>query len=288
MTDWSHWIDRTETRHDVVTPGLVARLRATINSAGTGHGGAGDIAPLGVHWCLCLPDAMTADLGEDGHPNRSLPNAFLPPIPLPRRMWASSKVDFLTPIMVGSDVERISTITAITEKDGSSGRLVFVTIRHEMRANSELAVREDQMLVYRGAMASAPQAGIAPSPATPHDLSMWPHRRSITPNEPMLLRYSALTFNAHRIHYDLPYAQQVEGYAGLVVHGPLSATLLLDFAAQLFGPDRVKQFAFRGRAPAICGEAITLVARPIGNDVKLAVIGSGGTAVMEASASLIC
>ncbi|MEK6542752.1 MAG: MaoC family dehydratase N-terminal domain-containing protein [Pseudomonadota bacterium] len=308
MSVWQDWIGRSEQRTDVVTAGLVARLCATIDSDGMG-----DVAPQGIHWCLCLPDAPTAQLGEDGHPRRAgLPvgkannerrdvaNALLPPIDLPRspasgkgqkettrRMWASSKVAFHAPIAAGAAIHRTSTITDIAEKTGGSGRLVFVTLAHETRADGALAVREEQVLVYRGA--SSASAPIEPTPTPPlkgRGLSEdWPHARSVTPGEAMLMRYSALTFNAHRIHYDKPYATGVEGYAGLVVHGPLTATLLLDFAAQIIGHNRLISFDFRGVAPLFCGSAMTLVARREGGVMTLAALGPSGAAAMEARAA---
>lgn len=289
MPDWQNWIGRSETRTDVVTTGLVSRLCATIDSADSGG-----VAPQGIHWCLCLPDAPTAQLGEDGHPNRGAPGSFLPPIDLPRRMWASSKIAFHAPIMVGAAIERTSTIADIAEKAGSSGRLAFVTLTHETRTDGALVVREEQTLVYCGAAKA-----IAPTPAVPvkRGVEDWPHVRTVTPNEAMLMRYSALSFNAHRIHYDLPYATGVEGYAALVVHGPLTATLLLDFAArvyawerpgksaaQVIGHNRLIGFDFRGVSPLYCGQEMTLVARVEGGVMTLAALSPSGAAVMEARA----
>ena len=280
--DWQDWIGRAEIRHDVLTPALVARFRATIDSAE-----AAEVVPQGIHWCLCLPDAPTAQLGADGHPHRTGdPSDFLPPIALPRRMWASSSVEFASPLHVGAAIQRTSTIAAIRDKTGTSGHLVFVTIAHEVLADGVISVREEQTIVYRAANSAAPafvapRAGIADI-----DAGQWPVSRTLTPSEAMLLRYSALTFNAHRIHYDLPYAQAVEGYAGLVVHGPLTATLLLDHAAQLIGHNRLKSFAFRGLAPAFCGEDVTLVARRDGDTLTLAALGPTGQACMTAEAVL--
>lgn len=287
MGDWRDWIGRSATQSDVLTPALVRRHRATFDAR------PDDLAPLpGIHWCLCLPDAVTSALGEDGHPRREGGDALLPPIPLPRRMWASSEVEFLAPIVAGAAVERGSRIVEITEKRGGSGALAFVTVEHSTAADGIPAVRETQTLVFREAArkqrsSSAHPAPIShPSPAPPAGGSggAWSHRRVLTPCENLLFRFSALTFNSHRIHYDLPYARDVEGYRGLVVHGPLMATLLLGFATDHFGP--VRHFAFRALSPAFVGEPLTLVARQEGATFTLAALGPDGSERVTASASI--
>ena len=280
MTDWSQWIGRGETRGDALTQGLVDRYRATLDSAETGT-----VAPQGIHWCLCLPDAPTAILGPDGHPERKDGDgSFLPPLPnFPRRMWASSEVEFLAPMSVGAAIERQSTLENIVEKHGKSGTLIFATVAHQTRADGVPSVAEKQTIVYRREnSASAPFFAPRP-PAELPDAGTWPVQRRLVPTEPLLLRYSSLTFNAHRIHYDLPYAREVEGYAGLVVHGPLTASLLLDHAARHLGHNRLKSFSFRGVSPAFCGETMDLVVREDGNELTLSAIGPGGVA-MEAKA----
>lgn len=266
------WIGRELVQHDVLTAGLLARFRATLDSAETD-----ELAPQGIHWCLCLPDTATEALDLDGHPRRG---AFLPPVGLPRRMWASSDVTFNCPIATGARIERRSTIVGIAEKEGASGRLVFVSIDHETQADGVLAVSERQTIVYREAATASPAA---PGNGTP-DLDAWQWRRTITPSEPLLFRYSALTFNSHRIHYDLPYATGVERYRGLVVHGPLMATLLLDLAARELGANALSSFAFRGQSPAVAGELLHLVGRTGGNGIALAVLGPDGRTVMSAEA----
>lgn len=279
MGDWQDWLGRTETRQDVLTPGLIARHRATLDRP------IGDTALPGIHWCLCLPDAPTAELGEDGHPRRDKAGAFMPPIPLPRRMWASSSVHVHAPLHAGAEIERTSTILSISEKFGSSGALAFVDIAHETRADGILAVSETQTIVYREpgtATASpfvAPRCGQAEEHIDPRASV-----RRITPDAALLLRFSALTFNAHRIHYDLPYAREGEGYAGLVVHGPLTASLLLNFATERFGA--VSRFAFRGLAPAFAGEVMTLLARRDDGAVSMVALGPTGDTAMKAEAEL--
>ena len=268
---WDNWIGREQVQRDVLTSALLARFRATFNSDDNG-----DVAPQGIHWCLCTPDTATADLDTDGHPKRG---GFLPPVPLPRRMWASSKLTFHAPIRVGAAIERRSIIADINEKTGGSGPLVFVQVDHDTTSNGVLAVSERQTLVYRAASTAAPAPLGSGGPA----LSDWEWQRSLGPTAPLLFRYSALTFNSHRIHYDLPYATGEEGYRGLVVHGPLTASLLLDLAARELGANRLANFAFRGVSPAISGEALHLVGRLEKEAVTLAALGSDGREVMTAT-----
>lgn len=283
MGEFDAWIGRSERRTDRVDAGLAARWLATLDRAAASDS---DV-PQGLHWCLCVPDAPTAELGPDGHPMRDdSPDSFLPPVPLPRRMWASSKIEFLKALRVGEAVERISTVAAISDKTGGSGRLVFVDIAHETHGGRGLAVREVQTLVYRDAApAGAPQVPRALGEGV-FDPAPWSAHRAISPVEPLLLRYSALTFNAHRIHYDRPYATGVEGYRGLVVHGPLTATLLLDLAQAELGDNALARFAFRGMSPAICGEALHLVMRGTGDALELGAFAADGRQVMVAQASI--
>ena len=282
MADWLAWIGREETRSDRVDPGQVARWLATLDRDAASDG----TIPQGFHWCLCLPDAPIASLGPDGHPRRDdSPASFLPPLPQPRRMWASSKVEFFAPLRAGQAIERLSRVQAVTEKNGDSGSLVFVDVAHEMRGDGVLAVREVQTLVYRDT--PPPGTPLAPPELSEgtFDPSSWTAVLTITPSEPLLFRFSALTFNSHRIHYDLPYATQQEGYRGLVVHGPLTATLLLDLARRELGDNALKSFAFRGVSPAICGEALHLAMRAKDGGWELGAFASDGRQVMSASAS---
>lgn len=278
MGTWDDWIGRSETREDFVTPGLLARFNATLDRPQESG------VPQGLHWCLCLPDARTSDLGEDGHPLRDeSPSSFLPPVPLTRRMWASSDVRFIASLKVGDLVQRISKVTAIREKPGSTGPLVFVEVAHQTKAADQLLIEEVQNIVYREASSAAPAP--RPSDQTP-DLSAWQWHRLLQPDTALLFRYSALTFNSHRIHYDLPYAMDVERYRGLVVHGPLMATLLLDLAARELGDNRLTRFAFRGQSPAIAGEPLHLVGKQEGETLTFATLGGDGRIVMSAEASV--
>lgn len=274
MSDWSEWIGRTYEQADSLTPALLARFRATIDSDDRDAAAA-----QGIHWCLCLPETATADLGKDGHPHKG---GFLPPIPLPRRMWASSQVEFHAPIYVGDAIAKRSAIAGVSEKTGSSGSLIFVDINHETRANGILAVSERQTLVYRE---TATAAAITNQDDTPLNLSEWDWHRRIIPAETMLFRYSALTFNSHRIHYDRPYAVETEHYIGIVVHGPLTATLLLDLAAQNLGSNQITQFQFRGQSPTFAGQALNLVGKIMnGGETTLAALGDDGRIIMTAFA----
>ena len=249
------WIGRKQVVEDVLPPGLVNRFNATFG-LGSQPARPGDPAPRLIHFCLCLDAAPTGGLGADGHPARG---AFLPPVPLPRRMWAGSDIVFSGDVRVGDTILRESRIASVELKQGRGGTLCFVSVDHSISAGGAVVVTERQNLVYRDAAGPAPASALAAAPvAAPRGEGV----ESIDLSEPLLFRYSALTFNAHRIHYDLPYATGEEGYPALVVHGPLQATLLLHFAARRTGraPDR---FAFRGIAPAFCRGALELHAGPL-------------------------
>ena len=282
MSDWNAWIGREERRADRADPGLFSRWCATLDRAAPTDG----TVPQGFHWCLCTPDAPTASLGPDGHPRRDdSPDSFLPPVPLPRRMWASSKVEFLASLKVGEAVTRTSRVASVTEKSGGSGKLVFVEVAHETHGPGGLAVREVQSLVYREP--AAPGTPPAPPPLGEgrFDLAGWDQHRVIEPGAPLLFRFSALTFNSHRIHYDAPYAVGEEGYRGLVVHGPLTATLLLDLAQRTLGDNALKAFAFRGLSPAVADEPLHLAMRGQGQGIELGAFAADGRQVMSGSAS---
>lgn len=207
------------------------------------------IHPLS-HWCLFLSEAKQSQLGEDGHPARG---HFLPPVHhLPRRMWAGSRLEFFKPIEIGMELARVSTIKAVKEKQGASGPLIFVTVNHDIcEVKGQSLLSEEHDIVYRPldgpAVKHAPEA---PEPA------IW--RRSYRPDAVLLFRYSALTFNSHRIHYDRKYVQDIEGYPGLIVHGPLIATLLLDGLLAQVRDGRLARFSFRALSPLFDGETMTV------------------------------
>ncbi len=239
------WIGKSTETKDVLTPGLLRRYLATVGGDPDQH-----IAPLGIHWCLGLPDARLHDLGEDGHP---LKGGFLPPIDLPRRMWASSRVEFKRPLFEGARIRRGSEVISVQAKEGASGNLAFIDVQHETFAEEKLAITEVQTIVYRQAPTAPMTLTASSNKAEESD------GQTIIPTPQLLFRYSALTFNTHRIHYDEPYAKTVEGYPALVVHGPLMASQLLCRASQAFGAENISAFSFRGRAPAYCGQQLRFV-----------------------------
>ncbi|MBU3990935.1 MAG: MaoC family dehydratase N-terminal domain-containing protein [Alphaproteobacteria bacterium] len=275
------WIGREETAEDVLTAALAQRFHATLGLPGS-PARVGEVAPRLIHFCLCQPAVPTAELGRDGHPPTG---GFLPPVPLPRRMWAASSLSFAGDLCVGDRVKRRSRIAGVTMKEGRSGALCFVTVEHQISTGAKPLIEELQTLVYRGAE-TAPKAS---SPATPPaaqpavESGETVVSRDATP--PLLFRYSALTFNSHRIHYDLPYAMEEEGYPGLVVHGPLQATLLFHLAAQCrFGqpPDR---FEFRSASPLFAHDPLVLHAGPLqGHRIDVWSARPGGPAAMRAEA----
>lgn len=283
MSDWDAWVGREERREDRLDPGLSARFLATFDLSAT-EGGA---LPQGIHFCLCTPDVRTQMIGEDGHPRRDDADAgLLPPVPLPRRMWAGSAVTFHAAIPPGAAIERVSRIASIREKQGGSGALVFVEIDHATHADRTLAVEERQTLVYREAAAATAPLSPAESDPEGFDPAHWDAHRLLIPDPRLLFRYSALTFNTHRIHYDLPYARDVERYRGLVVHGPLIASLLLQLAARQFGDNRLARLAFRGLSPAIAGEPLHLVMRGAGDALEMGAFASDGRKICSAEAVL--
>lgn len=243
------WIGRTETASDDLTLRLAALFRATLHPHLAPADGA---APLGLHWCLAPPQVATRDLSTDGHPARG---GFLPPVPLPRRMWAGGEITFLAPLHIGDTVERRSKIVDLRLTEGRSGPLCFVTVEHEVATDRGMAIRERQDIVYREApQGTAPPVKDSVSSGAPPAADLaW----TVDAAPPLLFRYSALTFNSHRIHYDLPYAREQEGYPDLVVHGPLQATLLLNLAAAFQGRSP-RRFRYRGLAPLFSGRPLHL------------------------------
>ncbi len=280
MNDWREWIGHWEERRDRIDEGLVARWAATLDFEVLPG-----VVPQAVHWCVCAPDTPTSILGPDGHP-RTDNTGFLPPVTQPRRMWASSSVDFLRPLRLGEDIRRRSAVTNIVEKTGASGTLVFVDVTQETHGAAGLAIREVQTIVYRDPAPLSAQPPNAPSDSRRFAAFGWDAGRVLVPSETMLFRFSALTFNSHRIHYDLPYATGVEGYRGLVVQGPLTATLLIDLARREFGDQALAHFAFRGLSPATCGEALHLVLRRSDREVELGAFSAEGRPIMNAMGTL--
>lgn len=234
------WEGRSETSDDEVTAAPVRNLSATLDRDDPAPRPGTELPPL-WHWLYFLPGHRQGELGPDGHARRG---GFLPPVPLPRRMWAGGRLQWHAPLRVGEAVRRTSTIASVAHKAGRSGDLVFVVVRHELRNAQGLALTEEHDIVYRDAARPgdpAPQPQPAPSEAA------W--TREIVPDPVLLFRYSALTFNGHRIHYDRSYVTEVEGYPGLVVHGPLIATLLVDLARRERPDARFASFRFKAVRP---------------------------------------
>ncbi|HKM62233.1 MAG TPA: MaoC family dehydratase N-terminal domain-containing protein [Acidisphaera sp.] len=279
-TPYAEWLGRTEHAHDTVVAGPLDRLAATLDRDEPPYAD-GDPAPPLSHWLLFLLGARQSTLGEDGHPKRG---GFLPPVhELPRRMFAGGRFTFHHPIRVGMRVVRTSTIQAISERSGASGRLVFVTVHHAIRerANPMVLVEEEHDIVYRGLTAPAVKTGVETPPR-----GEW--HRSLVPDPVLLFRYSALTFNGHRIHYDRSYVTGVEGYPGLIVHGPLTATLLLDLVRRNLPEAPVRAFSFRAASPLFDGNELHLNGTPPGPDGKVALwaTNADGGLAMRAEATV--
>jgi 3-methylfumaryl-CoA hydratase len=257
--DFSAWVGRQEELVDMLEPARSNALRAAFGE--TDPLASGAELPLLHHWLYFWNVQPPAGLGVDGHPAKG---GFLPPVSLPRRMWAGGRLTFHAPLVLGEPVTKTSTILKVEAKSGRSGNLVFVTVEHRLAGGQGLAIVEEQDIVYREPAAPGSIAGPSGGPSDgPSDggapAVAW--HRAVEPNPVLLFRYSALTMNGHRIHYDRPYAMDEEAYPALVVQGPLQATLLADLAVKNLG-QRIATFAFRGMSPAfggatlhVCGEA---------------------------------
>jgi 3-methylfumaryl-CoA hydratase len=263
------WIGRSEEQTDQITLTPIAALSATLDRQDPPPQTGDPLPPL-WHWLYFLPLHRQSELAPDGHAGRG---GFLPPVPLPRRMWAGGRFEFHRRLRIGETIKRTSRIMDVKYRVGRSGPLVFVVVRHEVGD----ALAEEQDLVYRGHSAHA-QAQPAPQDAA------W--ERSIYPDDVLLFRYSALTFNGHRIHYDRRYATEVEGYPGLVVHGPLIATLLLDLLRRSLPNADIARFSFRAVSPLFDIAPFSVCGQPDGSIVRLWAKNSEGGLAMEASAEL--
>jgi len=275
-TDTASWIGSQEAAEDVVSQSALDRFSATFDSnPGVSPG------PLAC-WLFFLPRAAQAELDTDGHPRKG---GFLPPIELPRRMWAGGALRFHAPLEVGASITRVSTISAVEQKTGRSGKLAFVTVDHEIRGTDGPLVSERQSIVYRekpnlsgnGQTLNA----VASLTVTPPEPSDW--SGTVMPDTALLMRYSALTFNAHKIHYDRDYATKGEGYPGLVVHGPLLATLLLEQYRANNPDSQVAAFSFRALAPIFDTGPVTLAGSRTATGARLWATGADGNVGISAT-----
>lgn len=275
--DFAAWIGRTETVADDLSLAQALAAAATFDEVALQLTHASPLPPL-WHWFYFLPRAPQAALGTDGHPQRG---GFMPPIPYPRRMFAGARLRFHQLLQIGIPARREGVIRNIVQKSGRSGSLAFVTVGYGYYQQEVLCIEEEQDIVYRepGPPVPAPQAVTLP------ELPAGAWSRVVVPDTRLLFRFSALTFNAHRIHYDRPYAINEEGYPGLVVHGPLTAVLLLQLVRQATAQP-VAGFSFRGQAPLFDLAPFRLVGIPDGGRVELEAQGPDGKVAMQATAEL--
>jgi 3-methylfumaryl-CoA hydratase len=271
------WIGRTHETSDIVTAQLVKGLRATLFQK-IGEPRPGDAAPFTTHWCLSPAVFPMSQLSQDGHPTRG---DFLPPVPLPRRMWAGGELEFLDPLRVGDQSKRVSRIADVTVKSGSTGVLCFVSVVHEVTTPRGTAIRERQDIVYRDAASSQPAPQARPAAVPPPAQ----HRESHLADPVLLFRYSALTFNGHRIHYDRDYVTKVEGYPGLIFHGPLQASFIVELAARLRGGRPPRKFSYRGLQPLFEGSEFSINANETDAGMELWTANSAGQPTMKGTAT---
>lgn len=277
LEDLKQWVGKTETLEDHVTLAPMAALAATLDRNDPPPRLGDDLAPC-WHWLYFLPVHPLATIAADGHPKRG---GFLPPVALPRRMWGGSRFSFMHPLRAGSTVTRTSRIADISAKQGRSGPLVFVRVHHELSDAQGLAIVEDHDIVYR----EMPPAGETP-PQAPAARTDEQFSRRITPDPVLLFRYSALTFNGHRIHYDRPYAMGEEAYPGLVVHGPLIATLLIDQLRRQYPTAQVKTFEFKAISPLFDTAHFDICGRLDGDLATLWARGPQGQLAIQATATV--
>ncbi|ARK98188.1 FAS1-like dehydratase domain-containing protein [Burkholderia pseudomallei] len=273
------WVGRGEESADQITRAPIRLLQATMDDDNASA--LPDALPPLWHWLYFLPGERQSNIGVDGHPRRG---GFLPPVALPRRMWAGGRLQFLRPLAVDAPVQRRSTITNVQSKSGRSGQLVFVTVLHEIGDAHGVAIREEQDIVYRDAPPPASAGAPAPAPQpAPVDEQ---YSRIVTPDPVLLMRFSALTFNGHRIHYDRPYAMQEEGYPGLVVHGPLIAMLLMEGLRRMHPGKTVRHFEFKAVSPLFDTAPFTVNGALEGHTARVWARGPQGQLAMHASAEL--
>jgi 3-methylfumaryl-CoA hydratase len=275
---YAEWIGATDTAEEEISLFPALALAATLDDTETQFGIGSPLPPV-WQWFYFLPKAPQSKLGPDGHPERG---GFMPPIDLPRRMFAGARMKFLKPLVIGKTARRDAEILKVSQKEGRTGKLAFVTVGYKISQDGVPCIEEEQDIVYREPGAQVP----APTPVAlpPQPDGAW--TRTITPDPRLLFRFSALTFNAHRIHYDRPYAMSEEGYPGLVVHGPLTAIFLMELVRK-HGGRPVASFSFRGQAPLFDLAPFRLVGAPTApTTVELEAHGPDGKTAMSAVAEL--
>ncbi len=241
------WIGSSETSEDIITSSLEQRFRATLD-IDPGNPKTGDTASSGIHWTLAPPVYKHSDLGKDSHPKKG---GFLPPITLPRRMWAGCETDFYSKLYIGDKVTKISTVDDITLKEGRSGKLCFVKAKYQFYVNNKIKIKEFHNIVYRDINTNQNVQKVK----LPFDT--FDDEKSIYTHPTIMFRYSAITFNGHRIHYDYPYSIKEEFYPDLVFHGPLQATLLLNLS-ETNAKKKVKKFIHKGVSPVFANMNLKL------------------------------
>jgi 3-methylfumaryl-CoA hydratase len=276
---YTDWIGNKEVTEEYVSLGPVRKLLATLDDTTTTLKDGDPLPPL-WQWMFFVEGAPQSTLGPDGHPPRG---GFMPPVTLERRMFAGGRLWFDRPLLIGRDARQVATVKSVSEKEGRSGKLVFVTVAYEVEQGGTVCLREERDFVYRDPGAPAPRPEIKDQ-LPPVPAGAW--SRTVTPDPVMLFRYSALTYNGHRIHYDYPYVTEVEHYPGVIVHGPLLATLLADLV-RLNSDRRMTEFSFQARSPIYCIAPFRVVGVP-GEDgtVDLKAEGPEGALSMQASARL--
>ncbi|MBU9676337.1 MaoC family dehydratase N-terminal domain-containing protein [Burkholderia multivorans] len=273
------WIGRREDSVDRITPAPIRLLRATLDDAEPSA--LPDVLPPLWHWLYFLPGERQSNIGTDGHARRG---GFLPPVALPHRMWAGGRLQFLRPLAVDTPIQRRSTIANVQSKSGRSGQLVFVTVLHEIGDAQGVAIREEQDIVYRDA--PPPAAAGTPAPAAQPAPTDEQYSRIVTPDPVLLMRFSALTFNGHRIHYDRPYAMEEEGYPGLVVHGPLIAMLLMEELRRRHPDKTIRAFDFKAVSPLFDTAPFTVNGKLEGHTARVWARGPQGQLAMQANIEL--
>lgn len=283
LTKLQSWQERSETMSDIITVAPLRALSATLDRDDPVPED-GSAVPALWHWLYFLPHARQSEIGPDGHARRG---GFLPPVPLPRRMWAGGRLRWEAgnPLRVGQEVQRVSTIRSVQHKTGRSGELLFVLVEHRFSNQDGLALVEEHDIVYRGA---ARPGDPVPPPQQPPLAGQAAWSRTIVPDDVLLFRYSALTFNGHRIHYDRRYVTQVEGYPGLIVHGPLIATLLLDLLRRQLPGARLVAFDFKALRPTFDLHPFSVHGKPRedGRTIDLWAQDHEGLLTMQATATV--